>query len=540
MTARAVPLGGLGEFGANSLLVECGAEGRVLVDAGAAFVEGHVFGVAMEVPDFAALGGPAPAAVVVTHGHDDHGRGLGVLCAAYPRIRVLGTRATLARVRRDAEPPPDVTFQEIGDRRESAAGVGLEFMPVSHSIPGTVMTRLFLEGTPAVVATDFRLTPSALGETTSAERLDRWGGEGVGVLFLDATNALVEAAPPSETTVGEVMAEQVSAARGAVVVVTFASHVGRFLQAARAAVAAGRVVVPVGRGMVESLEIQAILGGLGLPPGVVRRSRELADLPRDGVVLVATGSQGEPGSAFSSMALDRLPGFHLRRGDTVLHAARVIPGSERRLASVFDDCVRLGARIVTASDAPLHASGHPHRAELEELLALLRPRCVVPIHGRRRHLAVVSELAARHGARAVVVENGEELELVGGGAEPTGEHRGVGRVLLGEQGEVSLDPGLLHQRRALARNGLLVAVLARPGAAGAPLPDPELEGVGLDVGPEALDDMAAALGAELRREGSGLRDDPEWLRSTMNAWLREQMRRRLRRRPVVLAHVVEP
>ena len=539
MSVHAVPLGGLGEFGANSLLLENGAAGRVLVDAGAAFVEGHAFGVAMEVPDFQALGGPAPTAVVVTHGHDDHGRGLGVLCEAFPRLRVLGTRATLVRLRRDTEPPPETTFEEIADHR-AAAGVEMEFMPVSHSIPGTVMTRLLVDDRAAVLATDFRLAPSALGETTSAERLARWGEDGVGVLFLDATNALVAAPPPSEATVAEALAEQVSAARGAVVVVSFASHAGRFLQAARAAVAAGRVVVPVGRGMVESLEIQALLGGLGLPAGVVRRARELPDLPRDGVVLVATGSQGEAGSAFSSLALDRLPGFHLQRGDTVLHAARVIPGSERRLASVFDDCVRLGARIVTSSDAPLHASGHPHRKELEELLATLRPRCVVPIHGRRRQLAAVAELAARHGARVAVVENGEELELVGGSAEPTGRCRGVGRVLLGDQGDAPVDAGLLHQRRAMARHGVLVAVLARPGGPRAALPDPELQAVGFDAGPEALDELAAALGAELRREDTGLCDDPGWLRSTMTAWLREQVRRRLRRRPVVVAHVVEP
>ncbi len=537
--ARLVALGGLGEFGANSLLVEDEAGGRVLVDAGAAFSDLAAFGVGYEVPDFGALGARVPSVAVVTHAHDDHIKGLAFLREASPELEVLASRTTRAWARRAAPNGGRPAGRELKPDAPAQAGAfRVGALPVSHSIPGAVALRFEGEEGALVLTTDLRLAPSALGETTSEEVLARWGDEGTGVLLLDSTNALVRSEPPSEETVAAALAEQVRAARGAVIAVSFASQLGRFRQLARAAAQAGRLVVPVGRGLVESLEVQGQLGGLDLPPGLVRPARELPKLPHDRVVVVATGSQGEPGSAFSRLAIDLLPGLRLRAGDTVLHAARMIPGNERRLAQLFDHCVRRGARVVTATEAPIHASGHPHRAELERLLDLLRPGVVIPVHGRRRHLEATADLARGRGFAALVVENGEELSWTRAGVATTGELRQVGRILLDDVGEEVLDPAILRHRRSLAREGLVVAVLPSPRGG----PDPalvQLHVSGMPLPAATRDHLAAALADQVERAGPVARRDPELLRSTMTRWLQGELRRRTRRRPVVVVLVVE-
>ena len=538
MTVKLLALGGLGEFGANSLLLEDPDGGRVLVDAGAAFSDMAAFGVAYEVPDFGAMRDGGLNALVLTHAHDDHIKGLSFVREAFPEIEVLASRTTLAWGRRALEDDEPLVTRELRPGETTAAGpVRVEALPVSHSIPGSVALRLVTSAGRLVLATDLRLAPSALDEQTSAETLARWGDEGLDGLLLDATNALVTDEPVSEATVESTLAEEVRRVGGTVVAVSFASHLGRFRQLALAAHAAGRVIVPVGRGLVESLDVQGQLGGLRLPPGLVRPARELARLPRNQVVVAATGAQGEPGSAFSRLAVDLIPGLRLRREDVVLHAARVIPGNERRLAQLFDHCVRRGARVVTAAEAPIHVSGHPHVGELARMLELLRPRWVLPVHGRRRHLEEVAKLARRHGSATVVAENGEELEWSHGTLAPSGELRPCGRVLLEDVGEEVLDSGMLRHRRALAREGLVVVVLGCGEEGPAAAPQLHVSGLPLDEGVRAR--LVAGLAVELARLGVLARRDPDALRSTMTRWLRSELRRRTRRRPVIVALVVE-
>jgi ribonuclease J len=539
MAVRLVGLGGLGEFGANSILLDDDAGGRVLIDAGAAFSDMAAFGVGFEVPDFAALG-DGLRAVVLTHAHDDHIKGVAFLREAFPNVEVFASATTLAWARRGLEPGAPLAARELrGETTVQVGGFALEALPVSHSIPGTVALRVRSEVGTLVLATDLRLAPSALGETTDADALAAWGAAGVDVLLLDATNALVAEEPPGEATVAAALEEQVARATGAVVAVSFASQLGRFHQLAKAAAKAGRVVVPVGRGLVEALEVRSAMGGLKLPVGVVRPARELPRLQRDRVVVVATGSQGEPGSAFSRLAVDLLPGLRLRRGDTVLHAARIIPGNEQRLAHLFDHCVRRGARVITAADAPIHASGHPHRAELERLLDLLRPRVVMPVHGRRRNLEALGDLARGRGISTVVVENGEEVAWSAAGVAPSGELHQVGRILVDEVGDEVLDAAMLRHRRSLAREGLVIAVLPCSCTDRGPVSEPQLYVSGMPLANSLRDHLAAGLAAELRGAGVLARRDPEWLRSTMSRWLRAELRRRTRRRPMVVALVLE-
>ncbi len=536
MRARLVALGGLGEFGANCLVFEAPGGERVLVDAGVAFSELEPYGVSFELPDFAALPGPAPEALLCTHAHDDHGKALPWLLDAFPDLRVCGSRATLARLNVPGGARTTVLegggTVRIGPWRIDAASA-------SHSIPGALFLRVRDGGTRGiVVATDFRLAAPAFGEPTDEKLLATWGEEGVDLLLLDSTNAVGARVPPEEDAVEAALRDQVRGARGAVIAVTFASHVGRCRQLARAAAAAGRVAVPLGRGIVEALRIQASLGGLGLAPGVLRPERELGGVQHDGVVVLATGSQGEPGSAFARLAVDRVPGFRIEPGDRVLHAARVIPGRERVLEHLFDHCVRRGAEVVTAAEAPIHASGHPHPAELERVIELLRPRWVMPVHGRRRNLEATATLARRAGVAAVVVENGTEV-VVGDGAVGVGAaDRSVGRVLMADDGQRALDPVLVRERRTLGREGVVVAIVVG-AAAGGGRRGVVVSAPGTGLTGSELDELGAALTAELVR-AAGHRGGEDELHSTMARWLRREVQRRTGRRRIVELVMVEP
>lgn len=530
MTTRCTALGGLGEFGANSMVVTAEDGRSLVVDAGIGFVPLEAFGVAYEVPDFAALLAEPPAAAVITHAHDDHMKGLPHLVAAYPGLPVAAggmTRQWAGSVDEDRRVAVGLLVSG-----ELVGGFQVDSLPVSHSIPGTLALRLHTPQGPLVHASDLRLAPSALGESTDRETLAKWGDDGVNVAFLDATNALEEADPPEESQVADALVRQVQGVPGLVVAVTFASHLGRLHQLALAASAAGRVVVPLGQGLQRALAVGRTSGTLVLPAGLVRHARELGRLPRDRVLVVATGTQGESGSAFPRIVHGEVAAARLGPGDRVLHAARVIPGHERRLNELLDACVGAGADVVTAADAPIHATGHPPRRELEELLSLLRPTWVVPVHGRRRNLEELAVLARRMGCRTVVVESGEELALGDRELTVSGSHPGRARILVGQDG-MPLSGSELRQRRRMGREGVMMAVLEAPGDGGR-IGDPVLHAEGVNWNGTLLPVLSRELGDEMRRLGPVMAGDPDALAAAMGSWLRRELLRRGGRRPLVV------
>ncbi|MFN3413517.1 MAG: ribonuclease J [Thermoanaerobaculum sp.] len=530
------PVGGLGEFGANCLVLDVPSGFRVVFDTGVALGTLEEYGVSYEVPDFSALAGQNPALALLTHAHDDHLKGLLFFAGVFPETPLAASPGTWPWIHRLLEEAREGL--KLGGEPLHLDGLRVDALPVSHSIPGGVLLRLQTTWGTVVVATDFRLAPSALGETTDLEVLAQWGRDGVDVLFLDATNALLRDPPPTEEAVAATLAELVAEAPGAVVAVSFASHAGRFDQLVKAARAAGKVVIPLGRGIEEMLNVQLGQGTFSFPPGVVRSPRELARLPREKLVLVVTGSQGEPTSVFPRLAMDEVPVFKLAPGDVVIHAARVIPGNEKRLDHIFDHCVRRGARVVTAREAPTHASGHAPAGELVTVLELLRPRWVVPTHGRLRQLSELQRLARAHGARTLVVENGRLFRYWAGFLEETGELRPVGRLLVDADQE-TLDSAVVWERKAAAKGGVVVAVAAIPSDPKVPLPNPHIECFGLRLPGINRAHLAAELGGFLRQDTSPVGRDPENVRAKMQAWLGSELRKRLGKKPRVVALTVE-
>jgi len=531
MTVQLRFLGGLGEFGANSLAVTAGNEPPLVVDAGAGFLPFEAFGVAYEVPDWAALLDEGPAAALITHAHDDHMKGLGRLVAEFPDTAVRASRTALIWSAEAVDEDHRVAGREFAPG-EVLAGMEVDALPVSHSIPGTVILRL---GTPAgrlVHASDLRLAPSALEEATDREVMARWGDEGVELALLDATNALDDATPPEESTVAATLADLIGSTPGLVVAVSFASQVGRFRQLALAAAAAGRVVVPVGQGLLRAVRVGKAAGHLALPAGLIRHSRELVRLPRDRVVVVATGSQGEFGSAFPRLVYGEMPAVRLGPGDRVLHAARVIPGHDRRVADLLDGCARAGAEVVTAGDAAIHSSGHLSQAEMREALELLRPRWVIPVHGRRRNLEAAAALARGMGCRTLVVESGEDVAWNGEGPASLGRQFEVSRVPIAQDGSV-LPWDAVRARRKLGREGVVIALLALDANGGRPA-DPTLRAEGVPLADALVTRLARELGDEVRRVSPLAQRDPDVLRSTMASWLRRELWQRVGRRPVII------
>lgn len=528
------PIGGVGEFGANCFVLELAGGRRLVLDTGVALGTLEEYGVSFEVPDFSNLGQPDPFLAVLSHGHDDHLKGLPLFREAFPATKLAATPGTWPWIRRllGGEANGLVVEEEL-----VFENVQLSAIPCSHSIPGTALFRVTDDHGTLVLATDFRLAPSALGEETDMAKLAQWGQEGVDILLLDATNALLENCPPTEATVAETLAEIVARSPGAVIAVTFASHLGRFAQLAQAAKLSGRVVVPAGRGIEEMLALQTERGPV-FPPGTVRSPQELPRFPKEQLMLVVTGSQGEPFAVFPRLVRDELAHFRLGPGDTVIHAARIIPGNERRLAHLFDQCVRKGARVITAQEAPVHASGHAPVPELVRVLEVLRPKWVVPIHGRLRQLAALADRAKQFGIRVAVTENGRSLRYQGGFLSTHGETQTLGRVLVGLDQE-TLDSAVVWERMAAAKRGVVVAVLAIPADPKAPLPNPHIECFGLRLPGVNRAHLASQLGAVLRQECTPMAGDPEKLRATMQGWLAGELRKRLGKNPRVVALVVE-
>src|ERR1700678_1650028 len=493
-----VPLGGLGEIGMNCALYGYGpasARQWLMVDLGIGFADEDLPGVDLIMPDLSFIEKAKKnlVGVVITHAHEDH---IGALAELWP---VLGapvylTRfaAGLAEARRLGEPgAPKIPVKIVEHGEKVVIGpFVVEFIPVAHSIPESSALAIRTPAGVVVHTADWKIEPTPIiGLPTDEARFRALGDEGVLALISDSTNVLREGESPSERDVAKTLALLISKAKGRVVVTTFASNVARLRSAAEAGFAAGRQVCILGRAIERVVAVARECGMLdGVPPFLGMDAFER--LPRDRILALATGSQGEPGAALARLAGDDHPPAELSAGDTVIFSSRTIPGNEKAVGQILNAFARAGVEVVTDRTALVHVSGHPRRAEGAKMYGWVRPRIAVPAHGEPVHLTEHADFARAQGVSQVLrAFNGDMIRLAPGEASVSGKVASGRRA---KDGAILLPPGQesVRQRRKLSFAGVVsvaIALTARGEMAGEPdvmiagLPERTREGAAIDA-----------------------------------------------------------
>ena len=542
-------LGGVGEFGMNMMAVRCGAT-NLLVDAGVMFPAPEHFGVDLIIPDLRSVAdeiGPL-SALLLTHGHEDH---IGAVPYLWDLIEgpVFGTRLTLALLERKlaehgCDPSGRLTTVSASETVE-VDDLRVEFIHVAHSIPDAAALAIHTPAGTLLHSGDFKFdqTPPD-GRPTDAHRLADLGRAGVLALFSDSTNATRPGHSGSERQVTPVLEEVFAAAPRRLVVATFSSSVHRMQLLVDLAGRFGRQVAFVGRGMVDNAELAARIGYLHVPAGLQIAERDVEKLPPEKVLCIVTGSQGEPFAALSRMAVGAHRHVRLEENDVVVFSARAIPGNQRAIERLMNHITRRGARIVDERDKRVHVSGHGSEEDLKLMLSLISPRCFVPIHGEYRQLAHHARLAEQvSGGKttALLAENGDRLCFDESGGW-IGEPVPAGRVLIDgtRTGEVADE--VLRDRRHLAGDGVVVAVMGLNAQTGRVEQDPELitRGFVIDATTDALLEAAASRLRALAAEASvEERLDQGAIREQVRVELQRFFRKRCGRRPLVLPVIME-
>ena len=418
-TLRVIPLGGLGDVGRNMASFELNGE-RLLVDCGVLFPEENHPGVDLILPGLDAITDQLDQvqALVLTHGHEDHIGAVPYLLRRRPDIPVFGSRLTLALVESKLKEHRlrnvDMRVVAEGDRI-SVGQFDLEFVAVNHSIPDALAVFIRTAAGNVLHTGDFKMDQLPLdGRITDLRAFARLGAEGVDLFMVDSTNAEVPGFTTHERDIAPAMERVFAHARQRIVVTCFASHVHRVQQVLDAAVKYGRKVIYVGRSMVKNMSIARDLGYLTVPGDTLIELKDLDKYREDEVVLISTGSQGEPMAALSRMAHHEHPVIKLKPGDTVLMASSLIPGNETSIGRVINGLTRLGANVIHSGNALVHVSGHASAGELLYCYNILKPRHVMPVHGEMRHLVANGALAIKTGVpadRVLITEDGGVIDL---------------------------------------------------------------------------------------------------------------------------------
>jgi ribonuclease J len=551
-TLRVLPLGGLGEIGKNMTVVEY--DGRiVVVDTGLMFPTPDQLGIDLVLPDFSYLRERAGDidAIVLTHGHEDH---VGALPYVLREIRghaepiIYGGPLTISMVRSklDEHRLRDVEMEAL-DPGESVAAGPFEIEPVrmSHSIPDMMAYAISCEVGTILLTGDYKFDQTPVDrQPADIARLAELGRDGLLLLCGDSTNVDRSGMAPSESSVGPHLEEVFARCDGRIVVTCFASNIHRVQQVVDAAGALGRKVSLVGRSMRKNVNIGRNLGHIDVPEGMLVPVREIEDYPDHKLVVISTGSQGEPLSALRRMAHGDHPQVDLREGDTVIFSATPIPGNERDVGQTINRIYQLGADVITARDAPIHASGHGYAEEVKLMINLTKPKYVMPMHGDYRRLRLHADLAEQVGVErdnVFIGENGLPLEIDRLGAR-FGDKQQSGMIFVDGVDVGDPEDIALRDRRMLSADGILIVVATISEDDGHSVAPPELifRGVPfIDGSPELLDELREAVDESLERSAEEEIREISLLQDHLHDDLARFVYDRLRRRPMVLPVVVE-
>ncbi|HWF81153.1 MAG TPA: ribonuclease J [Streptosporangiaceae bacterium] len=543
---RIVALGGLGEVGRNMTVFE--HEDRLLlVDCGVLFPDPDTPGVDLILPDFTAIDDRLDDidALVLTHAHEDHIGAVPYLLRRREDIVLVGSRLTLGLVRSkliEHRITPQTLEVDAGSR-ESFGPFACEFFAVNHSIPDALAVAIKTAAGTVLHTGDFKMDQLPLdGRLTDLGGFARLGREGVDLLMSDSTNAEVPGIVISEREIASVLSDVFSAAEQRIIVSCFASHVHRVQQVLEVAAAHHRKVALVGRSMVRNMGVARELGYLhvpSVPGGLLVEMKDAEELPPNQIVLISTGSQGEPMSALARMAGRDHP-IRIARGDTVILASSLVPGNETAVSRVINNLTRLGARVVHKGNALVHVSGHAPAGELLYVLNMVRPSNFMPVHGEWRHLSAHADLAAQTGVPAeniVVAEDGVVVDLIEGKAAVAGKvHCGyvfVDGLSVGEVTESSLKDRLI-----LGEEGFISVVVVVDSTTGKLVTAPEIYARGSGIDEAAFDEVRPLLEEALDRAAyEGISDTyqlGQLIRRALGKWVNSSYRRRPMIVPVVL------
>ncbi len=548
---KILPLGGLGEIGKNMTIVEM--DGRiVVVDTGLMFPTAEMLGIDLVLPDFGYLRDRADdiEAIVLTHGHEDH---VGALPYVLREIgmppAIYSGRLTIGLVRSKLEEHklknPPLKEIEAGERIKLGP-FELEMIHMSHSIPDARSVALHTELGTVLITGDYKFDQTPVdGRPADISRLAAMGEEGVLVLCGDSTNADRPGVAPSESSVGPALLETFSRCEGRIIVTCFASNLHRVQQVVDAAVELDRKVALVGRSMRKNFNIARNLGITNAPDGLLIQPRQIEDFPDEKVIAISTGSQGEPLSALRRMAGGEHRDITLHKSDTVVFSATPIPGNERSVNETVDRIFEIGARVITAADAPIHASGHGWQEELKLMLNLTKPKYAMPFHGDHKRIRLHADLAAAVGVPPQNIfkgRNGRPLVVDADGAT-LGDDIGAGVIFVDGVDIGDPDDIALRDRRALSADGLFIVVATVSREHGDPVSDPEVIFRGVPFLDEKeteklIDDIRDVVDASLEKHHDTDREIgliQQDLHDDVAAWVYD----RLKRRPMVLPVVVE-
>ena len=497
-TCRIIPLGGLGEVGKNMTVYEHRGE-TIVVDAGMAFPRDEHLGVDLILPDYSYLrsSGKPVRAVILTHGHEDHVGGLPYLLREVEVEEVWATRLTLGFVKSKLDEHGlgrATTLREAmpGSKPVEIGPFKVEFIRVAHSIPDAIAVVIETSAGRIVYTGDYKIDHTPVDDIrTDVGRLAELGNRGVDLMLGDSTNAERPGTTPSERRVGEAFRQIVPLREGRVLVACFASNIHRVQQAIDVAIETGRSVAVIGRSMRKNVNIARNLGYLDVPDDVLLKPDELSQLPRYEQMILCTGSQGEPLSALTRIAFHDHAKVQIERGDTVIISAKPIPGNELRVHDAINGLAKIGAEVLHEEIAEVHASGHACAEELRTMIALLRPKALMPVHGEFRMLAAHARLAEESGVpeeAILVAENGAVVELTPKGASIVDQIE-TGVTLVDGLGVGDVADVALRDRRHLAEDGVLIVVTTLASSDGNIVASPELIARGFGEQGALLDEV---------------------------------------------------
>ncbi|WP_352301687.1 ribonuclease J [Kineosporia sp. NBRC 101731] len=542
---RVVALGGLGEVGRNMAVLE--HRGKLLiVDCGVLFPEDHQPGVDLILPDFSYIADRLDdvVAVVLTHGHEDHIGAVPYLLRLKNDLPLIGSQLTLALVEAKLKEHriTPITLAVKEGQTETFGPFECEFVAVNHSIPDALAVAVKTSAGTVLHTGDFKMDQLPLdGRITDLRAFARLGEAGVDLFMPDSTNAEVPGFTISEREITPVLNSVFGAAERRIIVASFASHVHRVQQVLDAAHAHNRRVALVGRSMVRNMGIARDLGYLNVPPGVLIDIKAVGDLPDERVVLMCTGSQGEPMAALSRMA-NRDHRVEVGVGDTVVLASSLIPGNENSVFRVINGLTRLGAKVVHQGNARVHVSGHASAGELLYCYNIIKPKNVMPVHGEMRHLVANAELAVKTGVprdRVLVAEDGVVVDLIDGKATVVGKVE-CGMVYVDGSTVGEITEADLKDRRILGEEGFISIIVVVDPTSGKVVAGPEIHARGFAETEAVFDKVRPRIVDALRdAANNGTNTDTHQLqqivRRVVGRWVNESYRRR----PMIIPLVIE-